>query len=214
VHSVLVAYFGDAPLTGDVSTDAERLLRERGRAGTAEHSQRVAAVARRLARRWGVDEPSAEIAGWLHDISAIVPRDHHLQVAEALGLELLAQERAAPLLIHQKLSAAIAQQVFAATDKSVLSAIGCHTTLKANSSALDKVVFVADKMAWDQAGDPPYLAAMALAAEQSLDLAAHCYLRYLWQRREKLPALHPWASQAYEQLSAEIRSDPQPRQKD
>jgi predicted HD superfamily hydrolase involved in NAD metabolism len=207
MHPVLAAYVRDVQLTGDVFADAARLLRDCGRAGTADHSQRVAAAARRLARRWGEDETSAEVAGWLHDISAIVPRDHRLQVTDMLGLEVLAEERAAPVLVHQKLSAAIAREVFAITDRSVLSAIGCHTTLKANGSALDKIVFVADKMAWDQSGDPPYLAPMASAADRSLDLAAHCYLDYLWQRRKTLPAMHPWALQAYRQLSAKVRQE-------
>ncbi len=202
MHPVLVAYVGDVLLTGDIPADAARLLRDRGCAGTADHCQRVAAVAQRLARRWAVDGTCAEVAGWLHDISAIVPRDHYLQVAEGLGLEVLAEERIAPVLVHQKLSAAIAQQVFAITDGSVLSAIGCHTTLKADSSALDKIVFVADKMAWDQSGDPPFLAAMVLAVDQSLEQAAHCYLDHLWQRRETLPTMHPWALQAYRQLAA------------
>jgi predicted HD superfamily hydrolase involved in NAD metabolism len=208
VHPVLVTYVRDVSLTGDIPADAATLLRSRGRVETAEHSQRVAALAQRLARRWGVDERSAEVAGWLHDISAIVPRDHYLQVAETLGLEVLAEELMAPVLVHQKLSAVIAQQVLAIVDKPVLSAVGCHTTLKADGSALDKIVFVADKMVWDRPGDPPYLAAMALAADQSLDLAAYCYLDYLWQRRKTLPAMHPWASQAYRQLSARVRQEP------
>jgi len=208
MHPVLVAYVGDVSVTGVVSTDAAALLRSRGCAETADHSQRVATLAQRLARRWGVDETIAEAAGWLHDISAVVPRDRYVQVAETLGLEVLAEERMAPVLVHQKLSAVIAQQVLAIGDRSVLSAIGCHTTLKADSSALDKIVFVADKMGWDQPGSPPYLAAMALAADRSLDLAAHCYLDYLWQRRTTLPVMHPWASQAYRQLSARVRQAP------
>jgi len=208
MHPVLAAYVGDISLTGVVSADAIMLLRSRGCAETADHSQRVATVAQRLARRWGVDETSTEAAGWLHDISAIVPRDHYLQVAEILGLEVLAEERIAPVLVHQKLSAVIAQEVFTIADRSVLSAIGCHTTLKASSSALDKIVFVADKMGWDQSGDPPYLTEMALATDQSLDLAAYCYLNYLWRRRRTLPAMHPWAFQAYRQLSARVRQEP------
>jgi HD superfamily phosphohydrolase YqeK len=151
-----------------------------------------------------VDETSAEIAAWLHDISAIVPRDHRVRVTEELGWEVLAEERMAPVLVHQKLSAAIAQEVFGVVDRPVLCAIGCHTTLKADSSALDKVVFVADKMAWDQPGVPPYLAEMALAVEQSLDRAAHCYLDYLWQQRDTLPAMHRWAVQAHQQLTTSI----------
>lgn len=205
MHPVLAAYIGDASLTGDVCADAARLLEGRGCAETADHSRQVATVAQRLARRWRVDETSAEAAAWLHDISAIVPPDHRLRVAERLALRVLAEERVAPVLVHQKLSAAIAREVFAIASETVLSAVGCHTTLKANSSALDKVVFVADKMAWDQPGSPPYLAEMAMAADQSLDLAARCYLDYLWKRRETLPALHPWAAEAYAQLSAGLR---------
>jgi predicted HD superfamily hydrolase involved in NAD metabolism len=201
----LVAYVGGFSLTGDFCADAAALLRSRGRADTADHSQRVAAMARRLARRWGADERSAEVAGWLHDISAIVPGDDHLQVAEMLGLEVLEEERQAPVLVHQKLSVAIARQVLAVADGPVLSAVGCHTTLKADSSLLDKVVFVADKMAWDQPGDPPYLAAMASAADQSLDRAAYCYLDYL---QHKHKSMHPWASQAYRQLSARVQQAP------
>jgi predicted HD superfamily hydrolase involved in NAD metabolism len=204
LHLVLAAYIGDVSLTGDVPADAARLLRDRGRAETADHSQRVAAAAQRLARRWGEDEASAEVAGWLHDISAIVPREHRLQMTETLGVEVIAEERIAPVLVHQKLSAVIAQEIFAVIDRSVLSAIGCHTTLKADGSALDKIVFVADKMAWDQPGTPPYLTAMASAADRSLDLAAYCYLDDLWQRRETLPVMHPWALEAYRQLSAKI----------
>ena len=207
MHPVLIAYLGSFSLTGDLSADAARLLRDRGRADTADHSGRVAATARKLAQRWGEDETRAEAAAWLHDISAIVPHDRRLQVTEALGLEVLGEERAAPVLVHQKLSAAIAGRVFAVTDSTVLSAIGCHTTLKAGSSALDQIVFVADKLAWDQPGDPPYLEAMSDAAERSLELAAHCYLDYLWQRRETLLAFHPWALQAYRQLSARVQPE-------
>ncbi|MBN1659262.1 MAG: bis(5'-nucleosyl)-tetraphosphatase (symmetrical) YqeK [Anaerolineae bacterium] len=205
IDPVLVRYARAVALTGDAATDASSLLVAHGRADTAEHCRRVAAEAVRLARHWGVQEASAAVAGWLHDVSAIVPHADRLRVAEALGLEVLAEERAAPVLIHQKLSAAIARQVLGVVDGAVLSAIGCHTTLKAHSSALDKIVFVADKIAWDQPGDAPYLASIRSAAGRSLDLAAHVYLDYLWQRRDTLSAMHPWAAQAYEELCATVQ---------
>jgi HD superfamily phosphohydrolase YqeK len=66
----------------------------------------------------------------------------------------------------------IAAQVFGVTDAGVLGAIGCHTTLRASASALDMAVFVADKIAWDQPGDPPYRAAIRDAAERSLAAAS------------------------------------------
>jgi HD superfamily phosphohydrolase YqeK len=65
---------------------------------------------------------------------------------------------------------------------------------------LDKVVFVADKVAWDQPGAPPYLGALSEALTRSLDEAVFRYLDYLWQRREALLAVHPWLADAYREL--------------
>jgi HD superfamily phosphohydrolase YqeK len=86
----------------------------------------------------------------------------------------------------------------------VLSAIGCHTTLKANAGLLDKVVFVADKMKWDQVGDPPYCDAINAALVHGIDRAAWCYLQYLWEMRERLPVIHPWFMDAYRQMAAQF----------
>ena len=105
------------------------------------------------------------------------------------------------MLLHQKLSACLAYEAFGLADQAILSAIGCHTTLCVNATPLDKVVFVADKIAWDGSGDPPYLEAMAAAVERSLDQAAWCYLDYLWQRRATLAAAHPWFIAAHRQFA-------------
>jgi predicted HD superfamily hydrolase involved in NAD metabolism len=178
------------------------LLTRHGHPQTVGHSLRVAAEAKRLARAYGVDESLAELAGWLHDISAAIPRDQRPWIAGQLGIEVLPEESAVPMILHQKLSAVIAREIFAVTNEPVLSAIGCHTTLKADASPLDKVVFVADKLQWDQVGDPPYLAALRAACEQSLDQAAYCYLDHLWQRRNTMPVVHPWFVEAYRQLKS------------
>lgn len=198
----LKVFTGEIELTGHLSLDVTTYLTERGRERTAEHCRFVALQAGQLALRWKEDAERAESAGWLHDISAVVPGKHRLELAEALGLDILPEERLAPVLVHQKLSVVIAQEVFLVNDPIILSAIGCHTTLKSDSSTLDKIVFVADKLAWDQAGEPPYYAEIALALERSLDQAALVYLEYLWQKRHSLPALHPWELAAYRELLA------------
>ena len=193
--------------TGDVRSDSVAFLTGHGFAHTAGHSARVAAEARRVAQRWQADPARAETAGWLHDISAVIPNEQRIAVAEQLDIDVLPEERSYPMIIHQKLSAAIARDVFGVTDAAVLIAIGCHTTLKPDASALDKVVFVADKVKWDQAGEPPYLDALVAALDQSLDHAALCYLRYLWDRRDSLRVVHPWMVRAYAQLSARLAGD-------
>ena len=109
-------------------------------------------------------------------------------------------------MLHQKLSAAIARDAFGISDASVLSAIGCHTTLRPSPSLLDAVVFVADKIAWDGLGEPPYLAELLAALDHSLDHAALCYLRYLWARRATIPVIHPWFAAAYQQFAATLET--------
>ncbi len=187
-------------LTGDLRADMVVFLTESGFPVTAEHSLRVASEARILAERFAVDGHSAEIGGWLHDISAVIPNAERIAVADALGLDVLPEERRAPMIVHQKLSAEIARSLFYIEDPAILSAIGCHTTLKPGASQLDKIVFVADKIAWDQFGDPPYLREILSAANRSIDAAAFVYLDHLWQRRSEILVVHPWFAASYREL--------------
>lgn len=113
---------------------------------------------------------------------------------------MLPEEEAFPMIIHQKLSVEIAREIFGVNEADVLSAIGCHTTLKAGASMLDKVIFMADKIAWEQPGTPPYLDAIQDALSVSLDAAALVYLDYLWDMRDRLRVVHPWFVAAREEL--------------
>ena len=142
----------DIERTGGVPIDVARLLASHNKQHTAAHSARVAQEARRLALRVGADPSQAVTAGWLHDISVIIPAAEWVATARTWGLDVLPEEVQAPIVLHQKLSTAIARDAFGIQDAAVLSAIGCHTTLKPYPSLLDTVVFVADKIAWDGAG--------------------------------------------------------------
>ena len=201
MHPRLVALTAGVSLTGDVRADMVTLLTHHDQRGTVDHSLRVAEEARRLARRYGEDAHQAELAGWLHDISAVIPNAERAQAARELGLAVLPEEDAVPMILHQRLSAVIARELFDVSEAAVLSAIACHTTLKAHAARLDKVVFVADKVAWDQPGTLPYLDSVLGGLHVSLDDAVLGYLSYLWRRRETLPVLHPWFAEAYRQLA-------------
>ncbi len=54
---------------------------------TYHHSIRVANEARKIATMFHENEEKAEIAGYLHDISAIFPNEERIKVAEAVGIE-------------------------------------------------------------------------------------------------------------------------------
>jgi len=203
MHALLAPFVQGVELAGDIRADMTRLLTRHGYPKTVGHCVRVAAEAKRLAQKFGQDQGIAEMAGWLHDVSAVIPLERRITLAQQLGIEVLAEEVTAPMILHQKLSAVMAREIFQITSEPILSAIGCHTTLKADASALDKIVFVADKIAWDGEGSPPYLEAILAAVERSLDQAAWCYLDYLWQQRETLrvSVVHPWFVEAYQQLA-------------
>ena len=189
-----------------VPTDVARLLASHNKHHIAAHSGRVAQEACRLALRFGADGTQAELVGWLHDISVIIPAAEWVATAKAWQFAVLPEEEQAPIVLHQKLSATIARHTFDISDVAVLSAISCHTTLKPSPSLLDTVVFVADKIAWDGEGDPPYLPELLAALDRSLDDAALCYLGYLWARRATIPVIHPWFAAAYQQFATTLET--------
>ncbi|WP_068774292.1 bis(5'-nucleosyl)-tetraphosphatase (symmetrical) YqeK [Paenibacillus sp. FJAT-26967] len=171
----------------------------------AEHCMEVGEEAGRIANRYGADVEAAQAAGYLHDISAVFPNSERIRVAVELGIEVLPEEEVFPMIIHQKISKAMARDLFHIQDEEILDAVGCHTTLREQATSLDKVLFVADKIRWDQSGTPPYLDQVKAKLEHSLDAAAFEYIRYLWQRRESLKVLHPWLEQAYYDLKQGIQ---------
>ena len=187
--------------SGNLRCDVANFLALHNCTHTAGH---VATEARRLADRFGAIATEAKTAGLLHDISTVIPNEERIAAAKAFGVEVLPAEATFPMIIHQKLSVVLARNIFSVTAPDTLSAIGCHTTRKANASLLDKVVFIADKIAWDQPGEPPYLAELQLALDRSLNPAAFCYLDYLWQRRATLRVVHPWLVAAHQQLQEQL----------
>lgn len=92
----------------------------------------------------------------------------------------------------------LAEELFGVSDAAVLSAIGCHTTLKPGASRLDMALFVADKLAWDQPGAPPYREAVLKGLDASLEAGAYAYIGYLLDNRSALKVVHPWMEAAYQ----------------
>ena len=180
--------------------DLTALLRKHQRLSTLAHVQRVAEEAKRLALRFGEDAQAAHGAGLLHDVSAVIPKDLRLEAARQWGVDILAEEESQPVLLHQNLSRVMARELFSITDERILSAIGCHTTLRPGAGRMDMLLFVADKIAWDQPGQPPYLPELAKGLERSLEQAALAYLEYLEASLGR--PLHPWAQGALIDLRA------------
>ncbi len=204
IHPVVKQFSLTFTAAGQIAVDVPRFLIANQLPGTAAHCGNVAREARRIANLSGIDADTAEQAGWLHDISAVWATNQRLGAAETFGLEILPAERQAPNLLHQKLSVVLARELFGVQDEQILSAVGCHTTLKADPAPLDLVLFAADKLAWDQPGEGRFQPAMRAALEISVEQAVLVFLTDLWQHRTELPVLHPWTEAAYRQLSTRV----------
>jgi predicted HD superfamily hydrolase involved in NAD metabolism len=163
-----------------LAADTAAFLAARGKPRTAAHCRAVAETSRALAARFGENEAIAATAALLHDISAVMPAQDMLRYAQACGWAIDPAEAAHPFLLHQRVSADMAKLLFGVDDPAVLSAIACHTTLKANASAQDMLLFLADKLSWDQEGLPPFYDAVFSALEDGLAQACLVYIRYVF----------------------------------
>lgn len=170
---------------------------------TYYHCMEVGEYAYQLGEKYLTSPEKVSIAGYLHDISAIYPNNQRISVAQKYGIELNEAEMAFPMIIHQKISKSIAKMDFGIEDNEILSAIECHTTLKKNYSDIDLVLFVADKIKWDQEGKPPYLDGLLQALNCSLENAAYFYIDYILKHDIKV--VHPWLWDTYNQLNLIIK---------
>ena len=191
-------------------TDCDKLigqiygaLESAGKLNTLAHSKNVCRKALELCEKPELTG-KARLACALHDISVIIPREKWLDTCVEKGIEITEEEKKVPLLIHQKLSAYIAGERFHVTDAEVLSAVACHTTLKPDASYLDMLLFVADKIAWDGEGAPPWLAAVNCGLTESLELAAYNYMAYMMDHNLLL-IVHPDFLEAYNQLENQLK---------
>lgn len=125
-----------------------------------------------------MDKQKVEIACFLHDISAIIPKDDYIEVCESNDIEVLDVERKLPMLLHQKISKLIAEKTFNITDKEILSSIESHTTLRGQPCDIDMAVFIADKLSWDQDGIPPFFTCVLEGLKDSLEKACLAYIDY------------------------------------
>ena len=178
--------------TSDVQTDVKSLLERYGKTKrTFEHARDVAEMNIKIAEQYGLDKNICEICGYLHDISTVVSPSDMLQYAIDNNWYIDEAERTFPFLLHQRISLIIARENFNITDEIILSAIAHHTTLKANPSAYDMALFVADKLAWDQEGEAPFYAVVSYALKQSLEKASLAYMDYIVQHKMILYP-HKW----------------------
>ena len=165
--------------TGDLKSDVQALLVANNKDKTARHVKAVADTNICIAARYKLNAAICETCGYLHDVSAVISHDDMMSYAIQNGWDIDEAEIKYPFLLHQRISKIIAKQDFSISDEHVLSAIECHSTLKPAPSPYDMALFVADKLAWDQDGIPPFYTVVNESLEQSLEEASLSYMEYI-----------------------------------
>ena len=125
---------------------ARRVRSHIGQEHRYAHSVRVARCADVLAQRHGLDSRKARTAGMLHDLARLYEPHRLLEECAARAMPIGAFERAHPMLLHARLGAALARELFGVRDDDVLSAIEKHTTGAGEMSPLDCAVYLADSL--------------------------------------------------------------------
>ena len=174
--------------TGDIKADVKSLLYAHYKIKTYEHVKAVAEMNIKIAKQYGLDENICELCGYLHDISAVVPHTQMMEYGIKNNWYIDEAEKQFPMLLHQRISRVIVEEDFGVTEEMILSAIEHHTTLKAEPSAYDMAVFIADKLAWDGDGKPPFYDVIYNGLRLSLEKACLAYHEYIIENKM---ILHP-----------------------
>jgi predicted HD superfamily hydrolase involved in NAD metabolism len=187
----------------DLAQRARGLLRDALSEASLAHCERVAATARALAGRFGVDQDTAELAGLLHDYARDEGDEALLAAADEFGLPILPVERERPYLLHARVAAARLRRDLPGVDKAVLAAVEAHTVGAVPMSDVGKVVYLADMLEPARS----YPGVEALRASCARDGLAECfrggYATSVRRVRESGAPLHPVSSAVLSQIERE-----------
>lgn len=107
-----------------------------------EHTLGVEETARQMAKCFGADEEKAALAGLLHDCAKCLPLEKMVKAAKGEQLDDVMRESKA--LMHSVAGMCMARDLYGVEDGEVLSAIRWHTTGRAQMTALEKIIYLAD----------------------------------------------------------------------
>ena len=156
-----------------------------------EHTLGVMYTAGALAMRYGADLEDTMIAGLLHDCAKCIPSAQKIELCKKYNLNISEAEQKNPGLLHAKLGAYLAKEIYQIENTEILDAISCHTTGRPHMTLLDKIIYIADYIepGRDKAENLPYIRKIAF---EDLDVCMaeilHDTLAYLSSRGGSIDA--------------------------
>lgn len=152
------------------------LLDERLNTKRFIHSLNVSRAAVDLARKYGVDEEKARLAGLLHDVCKNDSAEKQLQMIQDFGIILDDVQATVPKLWHAICGRVFTENELHITDKDILNAILYHTTARAKMSSLEKIIYLADFISDER--DFKGVESLRKAANKDLDKAIYKCLEF------------------------------------
>lgn len=173
---------------------AERLTEKR-----YHHSLCVADEAKRLAKKYGVDEQKAYLSGLLHDITKNTNEIEQLKLLYDFDILLDSVSKKSEKLWHAISGAAYIKNVLKIDDDEIIDAVRYHTTAKADMSLLAKVLYLADFTSADRDYDDVNI--MRKLVDKSLEHAMIYALKYtINDLVARSKQVHPDTLAAYNQV--------------
>ncbi|WP_349674159.1 bis(5'-nucleosyl)-tetraphosphatase (symmetrical) YqeK [Lacrimispora sp.] len=128
----------------DVIMELRNDLKEKLNPLRFEHTLSVSFICTALAMRYSCNLDQAELAGLLHDCAKHYGNEEIIKKCRKQDIQLTDDELKAPVVLHAKYGAWLAENKYNVTDQEVLNAIRWHTTGRPQMSLLEKIVFTAD----------------------------------------------------------------------
>jgi predicted HD superfamily hydrolase involved in NAD metabolism len=169
--------------------------------GLYSHVARVVAEVDRL-RQGHPDYDRLVLAAWAHDVARAMDGDELLARAEEYGMEVLPEEREAPVLLHGPVGAEMVRRELGWSDEDVLNAVAYHTTGRPEMTEFEAALLIADKIEPAKVRDEQMRRVRGLAGD---DLWAAVREFYRWHEahnRQTRRITHPRALEAAEWLTA------------
>lgn len=123
--------------------DIEKIVKQRLSERRYLHCLGVERRAEILAKRYGVDENKAKLAGMMHDIAKEMTTEEMLQYASKHAIPVSEIEKEIPKVLHGKIGASICKEEFH-LEEDIQKAVAYHTTGSPNMDLLAKIIYLAD----------------------------------------------------------------------
>ncbi len=170
------------------------------------HTLGVEEVACDLALLYGCDMRKASIAGILHDCAKDRSDEELREECLRYQLPVSEVEWVKPSLLHGKVGAAYAKDIFGIEDEDILNAIRYHTTGRPGMSILEKIIFIADYIEpnrWPLPGMEEIRWEAYADLDQALILISECTLNYLKNTDSVIDTLTEDTYEYYKALTSE-----------